>query len=162
MGRRGQTSHRLGGPSGVGIGLTQGGQCITERLTGGLLPATSLLQGGIGIGLRLRRSGGLGVGLLVSGGELENRGGPSPRTGAPSGSQDVTTACGHDCVEHRRTQGSGCPEILYDPTALEQPVQDPPEAPNLRLRGVHEPSGRQSAVNGDRRCLLGVLRCRAQ
>ena len=131
---------------------------ITESLARDLLPATRLLQRGVGRGLRLCCGGGLGLGLLVSGAELENRGGPTPRSGDPAGSQDVATASGHDGVGQRCTQGPSGLDILRDPAVLEQPVQDPPEAPVLLPRDTHELAGHQHAVDGGRRRLvIGVM-----
>ena len=98
MGSGGQAGHRLGCPSGLCVGLAQGGQCLAERLASGLLLATGLLQGRVGLGLGLRGGGGLSVGLLVGGGELEDRGGPPTGPGDPAGCQDVAAAGGHDGV----------------------------------------------------------------
>ena len=152
VGGGGQAGHRLSGPGGLGVGLTQGGQCLAERLASSVLLATGLLQGRVGLSLGLCGGSGLSVGLLVGGGELEDRGGPPAGPGDPAGRQNVAAASGHDAVGQLCAQGPGGLEVLHHPGVLEQPVQDPLEAP--RLRGTDEAASRQGPVNGSRLRLI--------
>ena len=91
----------------------------------------------------------------MGGGELEDRGGPPAGPADPAGCQDVAAAGGHDGVGQLCAQGPGGLEVLHHPGVLEQPVQDPLEAP--RLRGTDEAASRQGSVNRSRlRLITGV------